>query len=168
MTTDNSTRKLVMTEQIKLQKATLEDLPTIAHHRLAMYTDMQMGTPASRETAIELFRPYLEANLPSGVYQGWLAKTEAGQVVGGGGLIVHEWPAAARDHQPQSRRAYVLNIYTEPEYRGQGLARQIMTAILDWCRVEGFETVSLHASEMGRPLYESLGFEPTNEMQIKL
>jgi GNAT superfamily N-acetyltransferase len=157
-----------MIEQISIQKATLEDISVLAHHRLAMFTDMGVGTPESREAAIELFRPYLEANLPGGVYQGWLAKTEDGQVIGGGGLIVEPWPAAARDSRPQSRRAYVLNIYTEPEYRGQGVARQIMTAILDWCRVEGFETVSLHASSLGRPLYESLGFEPTNEMRLKL
>ena len=28
--------------------------------------------------------------------------------------------------------------------------------------------VTLHASDKGRPLYESLGFEPTNEMRLKL
>jgi len=28
--------------------------------------------------------------------------------------------------------------------------------------------ISLHASPFGRPLYESLGFEPTNEMRLHL
>jgi GNAT superfamily N-acetyltransferase len=160
--------EISMNNKISIQKATLDDIAILAHHRLAMYTDMGMGTPTSRETAIELFVPYLKENMPRGGYQGWLAKTNDGQVVGGGGLIVEEWPAAARDQKPQSRRAYILNIYTEPEYRGRGIARQIMTAIIDWCRAEGLETVSLHASSMGRPLYESMGFEPTNEMRLKL
>lgn len=156
-----------MAEQIRIQKATLADIPILAHHRLAMFTDMGIGTPASRETAIDLFVPYLKDNLVNDVYQGWLAKTENGQTIGGGGLIVEAWPASARDQHPQSRRAYILNIYTEPEYRGQGIAHQIMNTIIDWCRTEGFETVSLHASSMGRPIYESLGFEPTNEMRLK-
>jgi hypothetical protein len=40
--------------------------------------------------------------------------------------------------------------------------------ILDWCRDQGLAAVYLHASKSGRPLYESLGFEPTNEMRLKL
>ena len=157
-----------MTEEITIHKATLADIPVLAHHRMGMYTDMGMGTPESRQIAIEMFVPYLKENMPCGVYQGWLAKTTGGQIVGGGGLILDKWPAAARDQKPQSRRAYILNIYTEPDYRGRGIARQIMTAIVDWCRAEGLESVSLHSSSMGRPLYESMGFEQTNEMRLKL
>jgi GNAT superfamily N-acetyltransferase len=67
---------------------------------------------------------------------------------------------------PDSRRAYIANIYTKPDYRSRGIARRIMNTILDWCRAEGVEGVALHASPFGRPLYESLGFEPTNEMRL--
>ena len=59
-------------------------------------------------------------------------------------------------------------MYTEPEYRKRGIARRIMNAILECCRAEGFHSVSLHASEFGRPLYVSMGFELTNEMRLKL
>jgi len=40
--------------------------------------------------------------------------------------------------------------------------------MMDWLRKEGFPKVGLHASDEGRPLYESLGFEVSNEMEIKL
>jgi hypothetical protein len=40
--------------------------------------------------------------------------------------------------------------------------------MIDWCRTQGFMNVTLHASDKGRPLYESLGFEPTNEMRLDL
>jgi hypothetical protein len=40
--------------------------------------------------------------------------------------------------------------------------------MIEWCRAEGFAAVYLHASKDGRRLYESLGFEPTTEMQLKL
>jgi hypothetical protein len=43
-----------------------------------------------------------------------------------------------------------------------------MQTMVGWCRQQGFVHVSLHASRMGRPLYESLGFEPTTEMRLKL
>jgi hypothetical protein len=38
--------------------------------------------------------------------------------------------------------------------------------MIDWCRANDFANVSLHASTAARPLYESLGFLPTNEMRL--
>ena len=40
--------------------------------------------------------------------------------------------------------------------------------MIEWCRKKGFSAVSLHASDAGRPLYETAGFQPTNEMTLKL
>jgi len=40
--------------------------------------------------------------------------------------------------------------------------------MIAWCRRQNFASVFLHASKDGRPLYDSLGFEPTNEMKLKL
>ena len=44
----------------------------------------------------------------------------------------------------------------------------LMRTLIDWCRAEGFNSVNLHASVDGRPLYEQLGFEATNEMRLGL
>ena len=62
----------------------------------------------------------------------------------------------------------MLNVYTNPEHRGRGLARMLMEHILGWARAQGFATVELHASDEGRPLYEKLGFGQTNEMRLVL
>jgi hypothetical protein len=43
-----------------------------------------------------------------------------------------------------------------------------MEAALDWGRTHGIRAVILHASSEGRPLYEKLGFRPTNEMRLML
>ncbi|MBC7881693.1 MAG: GNAT family N-acetyltransferase [Anaerolineae bacterium] len=59
----------------------------------------------------------------------------------------------------------VVNVYTEPEWRGQGIARALMSTLMDWAVVQGCERVVLHASETGRALYTSLGFTATNEMR---
>jgi GNAT superfamily N-acetyltransferase len=67
-----------------------------------------------------------------------------------------------------AHEALVVNVYVEPGYRRQGLARRLMADILAWGREQGIERVSLHASSMGRPLYESLGFAPSNEFVIYL
>jgi GNAT superfamily N-acetyltransferase len=61
----------------------------------------------------------------------------------------------------------VYNVYTEPAHRGRGLARRIMETIHSWCRAQGLKTVALNASEFGRPLYESMGYQP-NPAFLKL
>jgi hypothetical protein len=43
-----------------------------------------------------------------------------------------------------------------------------MDAMIAWCKQEGFARVTLHASNQGRHLYESLGFEDSNEMRLNL
>ena len=40
-----------------------------------------------------------------------------------------------------------------------------MTHVLAWTRDQAITSSVLHASDAGRPLYEALGFVPTNEMR---
>ena len=44
-------------------------------------------------------------------------------------------------------------------HRRRGLARLIMDTIHAWCRDAGITSVALNASEDGRPLYESMGYQ---------
>jgi len=159
-----------MFDNYTIRQATVTDAPIIVHHRRAMFTDMGLADPndpAGLDAMEATFAPYVTRALGDGSYRGWLAETDGGCVVAGGGLIVHEWPA--RPGNPSDpHRAYILNVYTEPDHRKRGLARRIVMTILAWCRAEGFWAVSLHASTYGRPLYESLGFEPTNDLRLKL
>src|SRR5262245_8063565 len=109
---------------------------------------------------------FLRARFEDGTYLGWLAVEPSGRVVAGGGIALLEFQPHPRD--PQTRRAWIINMFTEPEWRRRGLARRLMEEIVDWCRAEGLPSVSLHASDEGRALYESMGFEPTNEMRLSL
>jgi GNAT superfamily N-acetyltransferase len=69
---------------------------------------------------------------------------------------------------PGRWRANILNVYTQPESRRNGLARKLLEHAIEWCRANKVSTVILHASEAGRPLYQSLGFKPTTEMRVVL
>jgi GNAT superfamily N-acetyltransferase len=79
--------------------------------------------------------------------------------------VILSWPASPRN--AENRRALIVNVYTETEYRGRNLARQLMQTLLDWLKSQGFRMAALHASDAGRHLYETLGFQPTNEMQLR-
>jgi GNAT superfamily N-acetyltransferase len=117
---------------------------------------------ASQRTSREFFaRAFAE-----GGYQGWLAEDSGGNVVAGGSVVILSRPS--HPHHPGLRRADILNMYTEPAFRGRGIARRLLLIMIDWCRKQGFSWVSLHASNDGRSLYESLGFKPTTEMRLEL
>ena len=154
-----------MTDTFTIRPATPADAEIIFQQRLAMFEDLWGELdPQGVATMEATFIPWVRRGLADGSYRGWLACNGDGCVVAGGGLIVHEWMAHPKN--PDPRRAYIANIYTAPDYRRQKIARCIMETIVDWCRDEGFKVVSLHASPFGRPLYESLGFEPSNEMRL--
>jgi GNAT superfamily N-acetyltransferase len=59
-------------------------------------------------------------------------------------------------------------MYTEAGARRCGVAKRLLEVMIGWYRIRGFSVVSLHASSSGRPLYETVGFQQTNEMMLKL
>jgi len=44
----------------------------------------------------------------------------------------------------------------------------LMDTALDWCRNNEIRAVILHSSVEGKSLYDTLGFQPTNEMRLIL
>lgn len=151
---------------IRIREATLDDLAHIVHHRARMFADMGVYGPEQFAELAPVSEQYFRAAIADGTYRGWLAETEDGRVIAGGGIVIAFWPGYPHSSRP--RRAWILNMYTEPEVRRRGIARRLMQTMLDWCRAEGFPSVSLHASNEGRFLYESLGFKATNEMRLDL
>lgn len=150
----------------RLRRAQAADLARVLRHRRRMFEDMGYRDLAALDAMQAAAEPFLAQGLADGSYQGWLVDDAGGQVVAGGGVALVPFQPHPRD--PTSRRAFVLNLFTEPEHRRRGLARRLMQAMVDWCREQGLQALSLHASDEGRPLYESLGFTPTNEMRLFL
>ena len=64
-------------------------------------------------------------------------------------------------------RAYLLNFYVEPKWRGQGLAYRLLKTAIEETRARGIGVVNLHASVFGKPLYERNGFKVSNEMLLR-
>ena len=152
-------------DEITIRAATVADAATILHHRRSMFRDMGEGTADELDRMAAMTEPWLAQALSDGSYREWLAEDGSGRVVGGGGVLLCPWPASPKD--PSLRRAIILNVYTEPEFRHRGIARCIMMTILEWLKEQGFSSASLHASGEGRHLYEQLGFKATNEMRLR-
>lgn len=131
-----------------------------------MFRDMGYRDDRALDSMTEKFLTWVQAKMLAGEYLTWFAVGNDESIVGGAGLWLMDWPPHMIG--TSSRRGNIVNVYTEPAFRRRGLGRQLTQAAMDWCRSNGIDVLILHASEEGRPLYDSLGFQPTNEMRIKL
>lgn len=154
-----------MAERITIRAAVPQDAALITNQRRRMFETMGGYDPAGLDKMDVAWEAWVTPRLASGEYRGWLAVVGE-KVVAGAGLWMMQWtPMPTRG---ETLRPYVMNVYTEPDYRKRGLARLLVTQILDYCKTLDCEHVLLHASEYGRPLYETLGFKQTNEMRLKI
>ena len=57
-------------------------------------------------------------------------------------------------HNPTGKKAYIMNMYTAPEYRRQGIAINTLDLLVKDAKEQGVLQIALEATYMGRPLYE--------------
>jgi GNAT superfamily N-acetyltransferase len=164
-----------MADAFHIRLATISDLEIISCHRAQMFSDMgelpaQMFDSFRAQSREALRRMFAEKK-----YVGWLASptTEPEKIVAGAGVQLREVPPHP---QPDlngkidivsGHQAIIQNVYTEPEWRRRGLAVLLMKEIISWTRKAGIDSLVLHASDEGRPLYEKLGFIATTEMRFQ-
>jgi len=147
---------------LQTRTATVDDASLIAAHRKAMF--MAMGGHA--ETVLETMRrrsePWLERMIAAEKYLGFII-LDGQTPVASAGLLLLDWPPHPLDPEGELR-GYILNVFVESAWRRRGLAKQLLQFCLEEARKKGIRAIALHASDEGRPLYESLGFHATNEM----
>jgi GNAT superfamily N-acetyltransferase len=75
-----------------------------------------------------------------------------------------EGPMSAVSVTPTGNTAGISLMATPPEHQRKGMGRALLTQVIDDYRGRGVERFHLTATEAGRPLYASLGFEPIAEL----
>ena len=139
----------------------LGDLAVICGHRRRMFEEA--GKDAVALDAMQApFADWLRPRLEDGRYFGFVVE-DGGTVIAGVGLMLLDWPPHPL-HPESSSRGYVLNVFVEPAHRGRGIAVELMLAAEAEFRRRGVVYQVLHASDLGRPVYEGLGWEVSPEM----
>lgn len=160
-----------MTEDCRfsIRPAGVSDAAVIAHHRVAMFRDMgQVPTDELASQLLSESTAALAALLSEGSYVGYLAVGADQEVIGGAGVHIRpQLPRMSRDGTYVATRPVPLlvNVYTEPQWRRRGIARELVVVLMRWATERGVDQMVLHASDAGRALYASLGFAATNEMR---
>lgn len=86
-------------------------------------------------------------------------------VVGAGGVSFFR--VMPTFHNVTGEKAYIMNMYTKPEYRRKGIAFKTLDLLVEEAKKRGISAISLEATEMGKPLYKKYGFcEMKDEMEL--
>ena len=146
---------------MEIRIATKEDIDLMMKSRLEMLKVVN-GLPQDYEydeAFVKAIREYFENGDQTTV----LAIDNA-EVIGCASMS-YMWIMPTFSH-PTGRRAHLMNVYTRNEYRRRGIARQMCEMLIEDAWAKGATEISLDATTMGRPLYESLGFTATSEGMV--
>ena len=135
-------------------------------HRHRMWTSIGGRTPGQLTAHDRVYRQWIVPRLRSGEVIVLVIERPNGGVVASGGIWFR--PEQPRPGAPQRDIPYLFSMYTEPGFRGRGLASRIVREALRISRRHGATRVTLHAAPMARRMYRSLGFERAWEMRIAL
>ena len=68
---------------------------------------------------------------------------------------------------PSGKRAHLMNVHVEKEFRRKGIARKMLEFFIDEAKERGITEISLDATDDGRKLYETMGWHANTEAMVK-
>ena len=148
---------------IQYKIATSEDIAELMQIRLEMLREVN-DLPSDYAFSEE-FCSYSRDYFLNGQYTTVLAIDENdGKPIGCATLCYMEFMPTFS--HPTGKRAHLMNVYTSPDYRGQGIARRMVEMLIEEARRRGVTEISLDATASGRPLYRKLGFRDSAECMV--
>jgi GNAT superfamily N-acetyltransferase len=111
-------------------------------------------------------RDYYKRHMADGTFVSWLAM-DGDRIVGTSGMSFVEKPPYFGC--PSGKIGLLSSMFTELAYRRRGIAKELLSRVVDEAKAYGCGAVQITASDMGVLLYASFGFiRNENFMQYKL
>lgn len=143
-----------------IRKATIKDIDDLVRFRTALFREMgilQEETNTFQNACREYFRQYLA----TGEFLSWVAENN-NEIIATSGLVFTQKPPDPRNIS--GRETYVMNFYTLPKWRKQGIATKLMEEIIAFTKEKGIKLMQLHTTEIARKTYEKIGFILVNNV----
>ena len=145
------------------QKLTEEQLDTFISMRIK-----QLREEGATEDIdlVPYLKDYYNRHMADGTFVSWLAM-DGDRIVGTSGMSFVEKPPYFSC--PTGKIGLLSSMFTDPDYRRMGIAKELLSRVVEEARNYGCGTVQITASDMGVLLYTDFGFVKNgNFMQYKL
>ena len=148
---------------IEYRKLTVDEIDAFARLRIRQ---LREEGATEDEDLLPALLDYYGRHLPNGSFVSYLA-LDGERIVGTSGISIVE--KAPWFSCPTGRIGLISSMWTDSAYRRQGIARRLLSLVVDAAREQGCGTVWITASDMGVPFYRSFGFVHNgNFLQLKL
>ncbi|MCA8915383.1 MAG: GNAT family N-acetyltransferase [Planctomycetes bacterium] len=147
-----------------VRPATVDDLPMLIRHRRGMLEDMARYPAEHFDQHDRDYAPWARERLANGQLIGFVAEVDGRAVASACIWLKERQPVPG---YKGGRVPYLMSVFTERDCRGKGHGEAVSRAAVEWAAAGGYPLIALHASEMGRAMYEKLGFKRTWEMQLR-
>ena len=147
------------------KRATIEDIDILTETRIeVLKAANKLSDDADMSEVKEQSYNYYKKALRDGTHIAYLVFDKS-RFAGAGGVSFFQ--VMPTYHNPSGKKAYIMNMYTSPEYRRKGIAYKTLDMLVKDAKSMGITAISLEATVMGRPLYEKYGFiKMNNEMEL--
>lgn len=147
------------------KKATIEDIDILTETRIeVLKAANKLSDDADMSEVKEQSYNYYKKALRDGTHIAYLVFDKS-RFAGAGSVSFFQ--VMPTYHNPSGKKAYIMNMYTSPEYRRKGIAYKTLDMLVKDAKSMGITAISLEATVMGRPLYEKYGFIKMNdEMEL--
>jgi len=147
---------------LSYKKATLTDLEILTETRIeVLRAANRLSDDVDMSEVKKQSLEYYQNALRNNTHLAYLIFDEE-IFVGTGGISYFQ--VMPTYHNPTGKKAYIMNMYTNPGYRRQGIAFKTLDLLVTDAREKGITAISLEATDMGRPLYEKYGFRKMNDV----
>ena len=148
---------------ITYQKLTKKELDTFIQMRIRQLREEGATEDIDLVPALQ---DYYDRHMFDGTFVSWLA-IDGDRIIGTSGMSFVEKPPYFGC--PSGKMGILSSMFTDPEYRRKGIARELLSRVVHEARAYGCGTVQITASDMGVLLYTDFGFVKNgNFMQYKL
>ena len=153
--------------KLAYKKATLAELDVLTAARLdVMRVVWQLDEGADMTVLKHETEAYYRDSLAGGGHAAYLAY-DGGLLAATGGISFYR--IMPTGDNPTGWKAYIMNMYTRPEYRRLGVATRMLDLLVREAQSRDIVMVALEASDAGRSLYLRYGFVPAaDEMLLRL
>ena len=140
-----------------------DDLETFINMRI---TQLREEGATEKLNLIPALMDYYHRHMADGTFVSWLAM-DGEKIIGTSGMSFVEKPPYFSC--PSGKIGLLSSMYTDPDYRRRGIAKELLRRVVEEARNYGCGSVQITASDMGVLLYTDFGFVKNgNFMQYKL
>ena len=146
-----------------LRRVTPDDVPIVVRFGSLMFQSMGETDMSWMPNAEQVLRQ----GLSRGQMMAVVAEDQERHDVVSSAVGV-QWDRLPSPNNHSGRGGYVQYVWTEPDFRGLGLARRVLMELIDWFREVGVANVDLHATSVAEPIYRAIGFAEMDNAALRL